>query len=163
KDVPRTHPFYKKIETLFHNGVTAGCASRMFCPDGDISRGQIAIFLAKTLAHGENNLPESGTVGDAAYACVDGGLSLFVDVKPTDYFGRHVHYLAAQNVADGCADGKFCPDDVVSRLEMASFIARGLVAPQGKDGVPETYADGSTGLSYSCDAASPNLHFADTP
>jgi hypothetical protein len=163
KDVPRTNPFYKKVETLFHNGVTSGCGPKTFCPDATLDRAQIAIFLAKTLAHGEENLPDSGTVGDAAYACIDGGHSLFVDVQPTDSFCRHVHYLAAQNVDDGCAEGEYCPDDLVSRLDMASFVAKGLVAPQGKDGVPETYSDAATGLSYSCSAGSPSLHFTDVP
>jgi S-layer family protein len=163
KDVPKTNPFYKKVETLFHNGVTSGCGPKTFCPDATLDRAQIAIFVAKTLAHGEENLPDSGTVGAAAYACVDGGHSLFVDVQPTDSFCRHVHYLAAQNVDHGCAEEEYCPDDLVSRLDMAAFVARGLVAPQGKDGVPETYSDATTGLSYSCDAASPNLHFTDTP
>ena len=163
KDVPRTNPFYKKVETLFHNGVTSGCGPKIFCPDATLDRAQITIFLAKTLAHGEENIPDSGTVGDAAYACLDGGHSLFVDVAPTDSFCRHVHYLAARNVDDGCAEAKYCPDDLVSRLEMAAFVAKGLVAPQGKDGVPETYSDATTGLSYSCSAESPNLHFTDTP
>ena len=162
-DVPRSNPFYKKVETLLHNGITAGCGPRTFCPDANLDRAQIGIFVARTIAHGEENLPDSGVVGDAAYACVDGGHSLFVDVEPTDSYCRHVHYLASQNVDDGCAEGKYCPDDIVSRLDMASFVARGLVAPQGKDGVPETYADSATGLSYSCSTASPNLHFTDTP
>ena len=31
-DVPRTQPFYKKIETVFHTGITAGCAAAKYCP-----------------------------------------------------------------------------------------------------------------------------------
>ena len=31
-DVPRTHLFYKPIETLFHNGATKGCTSRTASP-----------------------------------------------------------------------------------------------------------------------------------
>jgi hypothetical protein len=45
---------------------------------------------------------------------------------------------------------------------MAIFIARAIVAPLGGAAVPVTYGpDPDTGLSYSCDAGSPNLHFTD--
>ena len=47
---------------------------------------------------------------------------------------------------------------------MASFIAKAIVAPQGGSGVPVTYGpDPNTGLSYSCSAGSPNIHFTDVP
>ena len=45
---------------------------------------------------------------------------------------------------------------------MAIFIARALVAPAGGAAIPLAYGpDPVTGLSYSCDAGSPNLHFTD--
>jgi hypothetical protein len=47
---------------------------------------------------------------------------------------------------------------------MASFIAKAVVAPGGADAIPATYGpDPTTGLSYSCAAASPNVHFIDVP
>ena len=33
-DVPRSQPFYRKIETLLHNGITSGCTTTQYCPDG---------------------------------------------------------------------------------------------------------------------------------
>ncbi len=91
-----------------------------------------------------------------------GGAS--TDVAPTDQFCKHAHYLAAQNVTLGCSTGKFCPADAVSRDGMAGFIAKGIVAPGGGAAVPQTYGpDPVTGLSYSCDPASPSLHFSDVP
>ena len=43
---------------------------------------------------------------------------------------------------------------------MASFI----VAPTGGPGIPTTYGpDPTTGLSHSCAAGSPAIHFADVP
>jgi hypothetical protein len=45
---------------------------------------------------------------------------------------------------------------------MAIFIAKAMVEPAGGAGIPNTYGpDPDTGLSYSCDAGSPNMHFAD--
>src|SRR5262249_47939215 len=42
-DVPRTHPYYEKIETILHHGITSGCSATEFCPSLSVSRGQIAI------------------------------------------------------------------------------------------------------------------------
>jgi hypothetical protein len=163
-DVPRSQPFYKKIETLLHHGITSGCSPTEFCPGQEISRGQLAVFVAKGLAKSAANVPTSGTVGDAPYDCSTGGVSLFTDVAPTDTFCRHIHYVASKNVDAGCEAGLFCPGDNLSRLQMASFVARALVQPGGDDAVPVTYGpDPVTQLSYSCDAASPNIHFSDVP
>ena len=42
---PSSDPFYGKIETLFHNGVTAGCTGGNYCPDASVTRAQMAVFL----------------------------------------------------------------------------------------------------------------------
>ncbi|HEY7575644.1 MAG TPA: hypothetical protein VIB08_10805, partial [Thermoanaerobaculia bacterium] len=51
-DVPKTHPFYRKIETVFHNGITVGCANSSYCASAKVPRDQMAIFLARGLARG---------------------------------------------------------------------------------------------------------------
>jgi hypothetical protein len=163
-DVPRNHPFYTKIETLFHNGVTSGCSTGAFCPDETVPRSQMAIFIANTLARGGANVPASGIWNGSAYSCSPGGVSRFSDVAPMDIFCKHVHYLAVQNVTLGCSAALYCPTGTVSRLEMAAFIARAMVAPGGGAAVPVTYGpDPATGRSYSCGAGSPVLHFTDVP
>jgi len=107
-------------------------------------------------------VPVSGMVNGKAYNCVAGGTSLFTDVSPTDVFCKSVHFLAAENVTTGCSAGLYCPADLVSRAEMAIFIAKGIVAPGGGAAVPLTYGpDPVTGFSYSCNPASPSLFFTD--
>jgi hypothetical protein len=161
-DVPRTSPFYKKIETLFHSGITAGCASGAFCPDAGLSRSDIAIFTARGLAKGGPNIPASGKVGTRPYDCAAGGNSLFFDVHPTDPYCKHFHYLAAQNVMPPCDGSHECPSQPVARDQMAEVVARAMAAPNGDGGVPLTYGpDPVTGLSYSCDTAGPAIHFTD--
>jgi hypothetical protein len=49
----------------------------------------------------------------------------------------------------------------VTRAQMAIFMAKAIFAPGGGNAVPEAYSDSATGNSYSCSAASPNLHFTD--
>jgi hypothetical protein len=48
-DVPANHGFYQFIEALAESGITAGCGNGNFCPDAPLTRGQMAVFLAKAL------------------------------------------------------------------------------------------------------------------
>ena len=48
-DVPPTHLFYQYIEALAASGITAGCGGGNYCPDAAVTRGQMAVFLAKAL------------------------------------------------------------------------------------------------------------------
>jgi hypothetical protein len=48
-DVPTNHPFYTFIEALYASGITGGCGAGNYCPDSPVTRGQMAVFLAKAL------------------------------------------------------------------------------------------------------------------
>jgi S-layer family protein len=48
-DVPIEHPQFQFIEALVDAGVTAGCGSGNYCPNANLTRGQMAVFLAKAL------------------------------------------------------------------------------------------------------------------
>jgi hypothetical protein len=48
-DVPPDHPFYQFIGALASSGITAGCGGGNFCPANPLTRGQMAVFLAKAL------------------------------------------------------------------------------------------------------------------
>ena len=54
------------------------------------------------------------------------GVSRFVDVDPTMWWAPFVERLAELGVTDGCATGplRFCPDEAVSRGQMATFLVR---------------------------------------
>ena len=160
-DVARTEPFYAKIETVFHHGIAAGCGGTKYCPGAEVSRDQMAIFLARGLAGSGELVPASGSLFGSAYDCRPGGTSLFLDVTPTDSFCKHVHYIASRNVTLGCGVTEYCPGETVTRDAMASFIAKAMVAPGGGGAVPASFS-GPAG-SYSCDPGSPNIHFTDVP
>ena len=163
-DVPRSNSFYAKIETLLHSGITAGCGGTLYCPSDTVTRGQMAIFLARGIAGSGSLIPVGGTLGGNRYFCGAGGVSLFTDVAPTDLFCRHVHFLALENVTQGCAASTFCPSANVARGDMAAFLARAILVPGGGSSIPVSYGpDPVTGLSYSCDPAAPALYFGDVP
>jgi hypothetical protein len=50
-DVPTTHPFFQYVEALKASGITGGCQTSppLYCPDAPVTRGQMAVFLAKAL------------------------------------------------------------------------------------------------------------------
>jgi hypothetical protein len=52
-DVATSHPYFRHIEALFDSGITSGCQEAgkrlAFCPDRSITRGEMAVFLAKAL------------------------------------------------------------------------------------------------------------------
>ena len=50
----------------------------------------------------------------------------FADV-PVGAFGfRHIEALAASGITAGCGGGNFCPDNTLTRAEMAVFLAKAL-------------------------------------
>jgi hypothetical protein len=48
-DVPTNHPFFQFVEALAASGITGGCGGGNYCPNSPLTRGQMAVFLAKAL------------------------------------------------------------------------------------------------------------------
>ncbi len=71
-DVLASNIFYGFIETIFHNGVTGGCGGTGYCPVGNVTRAQMAVFLIKgSLGSGYTPPACTGTVfGDVP--CTEG-------------------------------------------------------------------------------------------
>ncbi len=48
-DVPVSSPQFAFVEALVAAGITAGCGGGNYCPNNPVTRGQMAVFLAKAL------------------------------------------------------------------------------------------------------------------
>jgi len=48
-DVPAGSLFFQYVEALAASGITGGCGGGNYCPDASLTRGQMAVFLAKAL------------------------------------------------------------------------------------------------------------------
>ncbi len=48
-DVPTNHPYFRAIEALAASGITGGCGGGNFCPSQNVTRGEMAAFLARAL------------------------------------------------------------------------------------------------------------------
>lgn len=98
------------IEAIAEEGITKGCNAPLkdrFCPNDAVTRGQMAAFLSRTL--GLRN---------------DAGRDYFDDDDGSVFEGA-INRLAASGITSGCDARAFCPDRVVTRGEMAAFLARG--------------------------------------
>ncbi len=124
-DVPTSHPFYRFVENLFHNGVTGGCGGGNYCPGNSVTRAQMAVFLLKG-KHGSGYAPP---------AC---SATVFTDEPcPGGVFVDWVNQLAAETITGGCGGGNYCPTNPVRRDQMAVFL---LKAKHGSSFVPPACA-----------------------
>lgn len=44
-DVPPGHPFYYDVQAVADKGVTTGCGGGNYCPDANVTRGEMAAFM----------------------------------------------------------------------------------------------------------------------
>jgi subtilisin family serine protease len=112
-DVPPGHWARRWAETLYHAGVTAGCASspRRFCPDSTVTREQMAVFLLRA-KEGPAYTPPACTTAP------------FTDVPAASATCPWIRELANRGVTSGCGGGKFCPQSPVTREQMALFLLK---------------------------------------
>ena len=118
-DMPPSSLFYPFVETIFHNGVTGGCAGGGYCPDASTLRKQMAVFVLKA-KFGRSYQPPACT-------------GVFGDVACPGPFTNWIEDLSARGIAAGCGAGLYCPDAPVSRQQMAVFL---LKTRQGAAYVP---------------------------
>ena len=64
-DVPPTNPFYADIQALAASGVTSGCGDGNFCPEGYVTREQMAAFMNRlgALAAGKTPVVNAAELG----------------------------------------------------------------------------------------------------
>ena len=105
--------FEGDIDRLAAAGITQGCnppVNDRYCPDAAVTRAQMASFLTRALV---------------LDALEDGP---FIDTA-TSIHRTAINAIAARGVTFGCnppANDRYCPADLVTRAQMASFLARAL-------------------------------------
>ncbi len=133
-DVPSTNQFSAWIDAIFRMGITAGCSgtgtcsapdgNTQYCPDNNILRQQMAVFLLKT-AHYTGNpyLPPS---------CSSSGISI-PDVACPSPFADWIYEAVKRGFmltcgtgtytcSLPCVTGGFCPNAPVTRKAMAQHL-----------------------------------------
>ena len=102
------------IKLLYEAGITKGCGAGIYCPNDDVTRAQMAAFLIRTI---EGEPP--------ANYCATG--SPFSDVSPSSLFCKYIKRLSELGITEGCGGGNYCPNDPVTRDQMAAFLARAFL------------------------------------
>jgi uncharacterized repeat protein (TIGR03803 family) len=118
-DVEPADSFHDYIESIFRNGITAGCGAGDYCRNSSVTRAQMAVFLLKA-KHGSIYLPPACT-------------GVFGDVACPSTFADWIEQLAAEGITGGCGNGNYCPNNPVQRDQMAVFL---LKAEHGSAYVP---------------------------
>lgn len=141
--------FEPDINAVAGAGITLGCNppdNTSFCPTRSITRAEMATMLVRAFS-----FPASAT-------------DWFVDDEKSIHQAA-INSIAEQGVTLGCnppANSRFCPDDPVTRAQMASFLVRALgLAPLPPPSLPQEYvtpADVGVTIGVGVIAPSPTAH-----
>jgi hypothetical protein len=98
------------IEQFFLDGITGGCGGNNYCPDNPVTRAQMAVFLLRA-KHGAGYSPPPAS-------------GVFTDAPLGSFAVAWIEQLAAEGITGGCGGGNYCPNNPVTRAQMAVFLVR---------------------------------------
>jgi hypothetical protein len=112
-DVPQAHLFHDFVEAIFRAGFTAGCGGGNYCVDASVTRAQMAVFVLRGI-HGLGYAPPPATG------------TIFADVPAGSFAAAWIEQFYNEGITAGCATSplRYCPEDAVSRSQMAVFLLR---------------------------------------
>ena len=137
-DVPSDAYYTAAVQELADKGVFAGTeCEEGFCPNDPIDRATMAVWTVRVL-DGADPLPVTAT--------------RFTDVDAAHRYAAFIERFVELGVTRGCGDGtEFCPDDTVTRAEMAIFLTRAFGLDEGPD---PGFDDVSSDAWYASEVAS---------
>lgn len=103
-DVAQADWFYDAVRFVYENGLIAGTGGTAFSPQANTSRGMIVTILYRL----------EGTPG--------AGANTFSDVAAGKYYTDAVAWAAENEIVSGYGDGKFGPEDAITREQMAVIL-----------------------------------------
>ncbi len=100
------------IEAIRAASITLGCdpVGDRYCPTAPVTRAEMATFLVRALGLTPLSL----------------ATPTFTDVSVGAWYYGFVERLAERQISVGYGDGRFGPDDLVTRGDMAVFLVRAL-------------------------------------
>ena len=136
-DVPDDAYYATPVSELARSGVFAGTGCRAgFCPDKALDRKTMAVWVVRVLTGG--NPPPIAS-------------SRFDDIDSDGFYAPFVEQMAELGVTRGCGNGSgFCPDDTVTRAQMAAFLVRAYHLAEGP---APNFSDVAVGAWYAADVS----------
>ncbi len=115
-DVSANHWAIDWINQLYTEGITGGCNQTplRYCPENYVTRAEMAVFLLKTI-HGTSYTPQASS-------------TIFFDVPSTHWAAAWINQLYNETITGGCNQSplQYCPDQYVTRAQMAVFLLKAL-------------------------------------
>ena len=107
EDVPGDATYRPAVDWLAEAEITLGCTPTTYCPDGTVTRAEMAAFLWRL----EGSPAGSTTTG-------------FIDVASGFFAEPAIDWLLASGTTVGCTATTYCPEELVTRAEMFTFLQR---------------------------------------
>ncbi len=142
-------PFIQKMREL---GITSGCTTTTYCPNDNVTRGQMAVFIILARYGSlEFDYPATPYFSDVTTASVGG-------------FFKYIQRMKQDNITSGCTPTTYCPDQNVTRDQMAVFLMVGgfnLAAPTTPVLRSASPATGGLGETINVTLTAANTHFVE--
>ena len=107
EDVAADATYGTAVDWLAEQEITLGCTTTTYCPEGTVTRAEMAAFLWRLEGSPEGSVPAG-----------------FGDVASGAFFYDAADWLLASGVTNGCTTVNYCPQGLVSRAEMFTFLRR---------------------------------------
>ena len=122
-DVSRSDWYYQFVDYVTSKGYFNGTSETTFAPAENMTRAMFVTVLFRF----------DGAKGDRSQ-------SAFTDVAPGEWYTDAINWAAANRIVDGVGDGKFAPNDPITRAQMCTMIERylALYKKTWKVTLPET-------------------------
>jgi len=99
--------YYAGFAVRLHEmGIVEGREDGTFGGESPVSRGEMAVFLTRALS------------------LAPGSDAPFSDVDPSLFYNESVDAIRTAGITIGCGDNRFCPNESVTRHDMALFLTR---------------------------------------
>lgn len=108
-DVGRDSWCYEYVDYVTSKGYFLGTSDTTFSPDRNMTRAMFVVVLSRF---------------DGAK--VDNSQSAFTDVEPGSWCAGAINWAAANKIVEGKGDGKFAPNDPITRAQMCAIMDRYL-------------------------------------
>lgn len=138
-DVASGSWYYDAVQYVYGRGMMNGTSASTFTPDAATTRGMIVTMLYRL-----ENTPQTGA-------------SAFQDVASGQYYTQAVSWASENGIVSGYGDGRFGPDDSITREQMAVILYRYAQykgASTAGAGSLAGFADAGQVGSYAADAMS---------
>jgi len=106
-DVAVDDSYGPAVDWLAETGITLGCTATTYCPTGTVTRAEMAAFLWRLEGRPEGSAPAG-----------------FTDVPADSFYDDAADWLLASGTTAGCTTTTYCPEGLVTRAEMFTFLHR---------------------------------------